>query len=344
MSLRDYSLKMTEQEYHDYPCWSHSLIARYATKGFSAVSTIHDKMEPTPAMEFGSLLDCMLTRPEDFDNEYVVIDNEVPAAEKNAIEALIAANPKIKSLREWTLEEIKDITDKAGYQSRWGAQTKFDHLIPYNDYYEKKASGLKAVSWSDFDDARKMKSKIWESDCTRDLFKTHDTQTKEYIYQAKFKIKYETSLGPVEIKIMPDLIIVDHENRTVQIIDLKTSAQPAYDFLENFLRFRYDIEASVYTYVLRQIMNNTEYRDYELLPFIFADISRSDMVPVTYVYDCTSESQCNGLSFGKDKVYTYKNWPQLLEEIMSYEQSNAVVPSNIDTTAPNDIVYLLNNR
>ena len=55
-------MNLSEQAYHDYPAWSYSLIAKYARNGFSAIATLHDKMKPTPEMEFGSLFDSILTK------------------------------------------------------------------------------------------------------------------------------------------------------------------------------------------------------------------------------------------------------------------------------------------
>lgn len=343
MNLQDYSMKMTEQEYHDYPCWSHSMIARYAREGFSAIKTIHEKTKPTPSMEFGSLVDCMITRPADVEKEYFVVYKDIPKAEKEALDYLADREYPAETLNGYTFGELKEITDECGYQSRWGAETKYNHLSIYNDYYEAKVKGKKVVSYSDYEDAYKMAYAISNSENTKDLFKSGTQGNKEYIYQAKFKITYQTNFGPVEIKFMPDLIIIDNENRTIQLVDLKTSAQPGYDFSESFLKFRYDIEASLYTYAMQQIMNEHDfYSSYTLLPFLFADISRTDMVPVTYTYDCTSETQCQGLTYGSDKVYSYKNWDVLLNEILSYEASGAIVPNNISLAAPNDIIELLN--
>jgi len=86
---------------------------------------------------------------------------------------------------------------------------------------------------------------------------------------------------------------------------------------------------------------NVDYWDYTILPYNFMDISRTDKVPVTFVYDQTNSSQMNGLSF---KGYQYKDWRTMLEEIVKYERENAVVPENITLAGPNDLLSLLNNK
>ena len=65
-----------------------------------------------------------------------------------------------------------------------------------------------------------------------------------------------------------------------------------------------------------------------------------DKVPVTYEYDPRGESQIGGFSF---KEYHYKPYYQLLDEMVEYEETNAVVPSYIKTEEPNDMLVILNN-
>lgn len=136
---------------------------------------------------------------------------------------------------------------------------------------------------------------------------------------------------------MPDLLVVNHKEKTIQPVDLKTSSVPAYSFGDNFIKYRYDIQAELYTDTLRKICDESEYRDYTILPFLFTDISRSDKVPVTFVYDPSK-----GFSYTRgDKTYRYKGWKELLSEILYYEESNAIVPNYITTEGPNDLIEVL---
>lgn len=132
---------------------------------------------------------------------------------------------------------------------------------------------------------------------------------------------------------------VDHNAKTIQLVDIKTSEVPAYDFAQQFVRMRYDIEAQVYSYVVGKVKNvNPDYWEYKILPYLFIDISRSDKVPVMYKFD----QDANNRTFSY-KDYVYKNWLTLLQEINLYESTSASVPSYISITEPNDIVELLNH-
>ena len=340
-SLRDYSMNLPEQAYHDYPAWSHSMIVRYAKDGFKAISTIHDKIEPTPSMEFGSLFDSFITRGKNTVKEYTVLDVPVPDAEKKALDYIAArTDTRIEDIKP---DDLMRYCDECGYYNKWGYDARLKHLALYQDYYDAKRTWKTVVSRKDWDDAMEMYNIFREDPYLNNLFGTKDTKDIEYIYQAQYCVDYTTDYhGTVKIKIMPDLMVVNHKDKTVQPVDLKTSSVPAYDFVENFIKFRYDIEASLYNDVIRTVMDKDEvYRNYTILPYLFTDISRTDKVPVTYVYDTTDFSQIDGLSYGQ---YKYKDYRTLLEEILDYEESNATVPSYIKKDAPNNIIDLLNKK
>ena len=160
----------------------------------------------------------------------------------------------------------------------------------------------------------------------------------------QFVVNYTLPSGRnVPVKIMIDLTVVDHKAKTIQLVDLKTSSMPAYNFKENFLKFQYFLQASIYATVFNIIKNRIpDLKDYEILPYLFTDISRSDKVPVTYSYDPFADDQVDGFSFESNgKQYKYKSWQILLDEIISYEESQAKVPAEIFTDKPNDLLNLL---
>lgn len=346
MKFKDFSLKLAEQDYHDLPVWSYSMIAKYAKEGFSAIATMHDKTEPTPSMEFGSLFDSIITKGKKTLDEYIVYDREVPAAEKRVLDAL-AAITSCNTLVEVPEDAVNAATANCAYYPKWGYDAKYKHLAEYADYFAVARTGKKVVSKADWDDAMEMACVFRQNAYLKDLFGTKNTADVEYVYQAQFQTIVTLPTGKeVAVKIMPDLLKINHKDKTVQPVDLKTSAMPAWGFKENFLKYRYDLQASVYTDVLRDVMSKSEdLNDYTILPYLFTDISRADKVPVTYVYDQTDPSQAAGFYYTvSDKSYQHKHWTTLLDEIVSYEEEHAVVPSYIATDKPNNILDLIEKR
>ena len=336
-SLKEYSLNLPEQDYHEYPAWSYSMIAKYARNGFSAIATIHDKMKPTPEMEFGSLFDSILTKGKKTLDDYAVADFSVPPAEKGVLD-ILASTSTFNHFEEIPMNEIINAAESVRYQPNWKPYTRYDHIAEYSDYYDTLKSGKKLVSKADWNDAVEM-AKIFRTDpFLKNLFGTKNTEEVEYIYQPQFCVSWIINGEEVKVKCMFDLLVVYHKEKRIQPVDLKTSSMPAYDFPEHFVKMRYDIQAGLYTRVLQKVIEqDDELKNYTILPYLFTDVSRTDMVPVTYEIDPS-----NGFSFSKgEKVYDYKGWEELLAEILVYEENESRVPSYITTDGPNDLVSIL---
>ena len=342
ISLKDFTANISEKEYHEHPAWSYSQIARYAREGFSAIANIHNPIIPNASMEFGSLLDAMLTQPEEVNNMYVVMDTVPPPAEKGVLDALLlVTNQKFDEVSEQTLLMVMD---NVGYQSKWKNDTRIAKVTSYANYYDIKQSGKKIVSQQDWTDAVEMTYIIHNDPYLKDIFGYGVKNGMEYLYQMKIFFNVLVNIDgdeyEINMKAMPDLVVVNHNDKTIQPVDLKTSSLPAYNFPESFIKFRYDYQASIYTCAIDNLRNaDTAYKDYKILPYLFVDISREDKVPLVFNYDPLDESQLNGLAYGE---YQYKHWTDSLAEIIKYENERAKVPSYINLEGPNDIVSLLN--
>ena len=334
-SLKDYSLNLTEEQYHAYPAWSYSMIAKYAKDGFGALKTIHEPTSPTPSMEFGTLFDTIITS-NDFDSKYVVSDTTPSPAEKNVLDYLLSVT-KVP-FYEIPTNTMEDAISTCSYYPKWKYPTQYSHIEEARDYYEKRRTGKKIISQQDYNDAMEMANNLWSNPKSGEIFKKDSTDDIEYIYQAKFKVTYHPQFysTAIELKIMPDLLIVNHKEKTITPVDLKTSTIPGYDFKKNFVDFRYDIQANLYTDVLKVIIKNIdEYKDYTIDNYVFVDISRSDKVPVSYWWDPSMPLTV--------RDYTYKGWKDLLNEILYYESSQSSVPSYIKPDELNDLRELINS-
>ena len=343
-SLSKYSVDIPDAEYHLHPAWSYSQISRYAREGFSAIQEIHNPTTATPSMEFGSLVDALLTQEGAVEDMYIVSDTVPPPAEKAVLDLLLTKDSRnFDSLPESVIEGAMT---ECSYRGNLKFETRLSKLAEHKSYFDIRQSGKKVVSSADWNDALDMKKAIRENEYLSSLFGTENTDGAEYLYQMKLffdvPITVDNKKQIVHMKAMLDLVKIDHDNKTVQPIDLKTSAQPAYNFSESFVKYRYDIQASVYSRALKILMANTKgYEDYKLLPYLFVDISREDKVPVTYVYDPFNTEDADGFTF---KDYKYKDWRTLLAEILTYEETEAQVPSYIKLNEPNDIKALLNQK
>lgn len=335
-------MRLSEQEYHAYPAWSYSKIVKYARGGFAALKTIDNKVEPTPEMRFGSLLDSILTRGLKATNAtYAIATGPLPIPSVKAVLDLILVKTNATPFEEITHEDWQKAMDECDYQPKRKFETKMQILNNSRNYYDLMASGKIIVSQQDWDDAMEMAKNIKTDAYLKNIFGVGNKDGIEYIYQPQFiSTMHLDDSTAASVKCMLDLMIVNHNDKVIQPVDLKTSFMPAYDFADHFVKMRYDIQAQVCTTVLADKLKHIpEYKDYSILPYLFVDISRTDKVPVTYSYD--PQAQPDGFSFGE---YTYKNWKQLLQEMLEYQDTDAVVPSYIKTDGPNDLLSILNRN
>ncbi len=103
----------------------------------------------------------------------------------------------------------------------------------------------------------------------------------EGLNQLKFSLDYNGTL----IRCMFDRIIVDHYNKTVQPIDLKTTGKAEEKFEDSVLHWNYYIQANMYTYILAHILSSDEYyKDFTILPFKFIVINKFTRTPIIWKY------------------------------------------------------------
>lgn len=339
-SLQSKMMNIQEDVYHQYPAWSYSKIARYARNGFMELSKLDEQIAPTSEMEFGSLVDSLLTRGIDVThNSYSVLSTPFPTP---SVKTVLDTLNKQCGL---PYNEIDDtiflrVMNDCEWQQRWGYDARKKILDANSQYYETIRTKKKIVSKEDFEDAMDIYLAVKHNPYLFTIFKDKNTDNTEYLYQAQFIENFQiNSHNDVKVKCMFDLLIVNHKEKTIQPVDLKTSHMPAYDFAKHFLKMRYDIQASLYTDVLNKTLINCKENTYKVLPYLFVDISRSDKVPVTYSFN----TQFYSSGFTLNKEY-FASWKQLLNEILDYKESQATTPWYIKTEEPNDLMSILNKN
>ena len=62
-SIKELSWNVTEEEYRKDPAISYSTLSRFEREGWRNLSSLFDKVD-SPALLFGSAVDCMLTDGE----------------------------------------------------------------------------------------------------------------------------------------------------------------------------------------------------------------------------------------------------------------------------------------
>jgi hypothetical protein len=264
VKFKDFCENITEKEYRASSRPSYSFLKELEDKG---PSVIRDGIEfkDSPGLRLGSMVDGLTTNPE-----YNILDKfqitNVPfdlSGETHTSKVLkYIYNNKINDVNE---DKFNNICN----------ELKFKRPPSFNDnlfqiqlnMIKGMLNGKKYISEKEYKLAINMSDTLKTHDFTRNIF--NPDPDIEVIYQA---IIFFTIFG-LEVKSMLDIIHVDHKNKLIYPMDIKTGS--LYNFMINFYEFKYYLQAAKYTIAVYYIKeNNKEFKDYKVMPFKFIYISR----------------------------------------------------------------------
>lgn len=341
--LSELSLNISEKEYRDLPHYSQSIIGRYEALGFEGIPKLFDKIE-SPSLLFGSLLDCLMTSPEEFDRLYVV--EELPKLSES-LEPIVRSlfsiygNAYTKSLAMIPEKYIHSVCDEHNYYAnpkyhKYRIKKVLEEGEPL--YQALLRVGDKTLIDSElYNEAVQCKDAILNSYCARFFIDDPFNNDIELFSQLKFEAEYKD----LKIKCMLDKVVVDHKNKIIIPVDLKTSYKPAYNFPKSYIKWKYYHQSQMYTYILKQVIKNDEYfKDFKVSKFFFVVISRSDKTPLLWV---DIRNKTIGPLIIDNKIHS-PSWTDILIELDKYLKEEPKVPYGYKLTAANDIYSFINGK
>lgn len=234
------------------------------------------------ALTLGSLVDVMLTESENFDNIFLVNDNIRPTGQLGDYVDLIFKGHSeedayaIAGFRQKKIDVIKEEFKKETVQNY------YNFLVNSKD--------KKVISREEYDKALRIVNSLLTNRFTSKYFNCEDT---ECLTQLELYWNYKD----FDCRSRLDIVKINHKEKTILPIDVKTSGKSTYNFLESIIRFRYDLQASFYTEALQwYIDNKEEYKGYKLLPFLFI-VEHTDYPGLPLIYECT-EKDIHGGKYG----------------------------------------------
>tara|TARA_R110000772_G_scaffold62137_5_gene139668 strand:- start:4249 stop:5367 length:1119 start_codon:yes stop_codon:yes gene_type:complete len=299
--IQDHNLNVPEQEYRDLELPSYSMIASISKHGVDVVNGIKTGGF---VLKFGSLVDDMVFNTTVLNSKYYA-----GQAPKNP-------TTNVKNIVDLVLDSIDSPVGSVNTtQSLLGSkrsQTVTDKLEDYNSDIESAA--LKLGVYQNYTRSKMLKTVI---DAGQEYFKdrlhargkilikpemwalayetaqtliTHSFSSKyfdqnqpgiELIYQYKFIAE----VRGFKCKGMLDCVMIDHNEKKIYPIDLKTGESPAEKFNEVILIHKYYIQGALYKEALMDIMSkDPDLKGYQLQEFEFLYISKMNPYkPVVWV-------------------------------------------------------------
>lgn len=216
--MNHYSSLEDLKNYRDSPAVSQSLLK-------AVLNNTPYKFKPSVQMVLGSCLDCFLTSPQlEQDLFCVGLENRPSEAISNFIDVLWkkVSNNGVALEFVGSLEDYKDelilIAREANYQANWKDEALWKALEKDGArYWEEliKCEGKTIVSAQEWNTSKTLAELCKDSHITGKYFIEQENVDKYYQYPLFWFME------DIECKGLSDVIIVEHETKTIYLVDVK---------------------------------------------------------------------------------------------------------------------------
>lgn len=319
-SIRDIAWNVSEEEYRADTAISYSTLSRFEREGWRKICSLFEKID-TPSLLFGSAVDTLLTDGEDEFNERFIVCQFPQISDTLTAITKDLHNKYGNSYRRIDMIPDDIISDTAVLHGYYKGANYANYRIKQvkencEEYYSllSLAQNKKVLSQSDYDDVLKCIEELRLNSATSYFFDEPLSDDIEKVFQLKFKAEFEG----IGVRCMFDELIVDHTNKVIYPIDLKTTGHPEEEFEGSFVQWRYDIQAKLYTYILQECIKNDEYfKDFKIQYYQFVVINRRTVAPIVWEF----HGNFGQVNLKDDKGNILRDWRVILRELYYYLQN-----------------------
>lgn len=344
--IEDHNIQIPEEDYREMDIPSYSLLSSMSKHGVDVLGGIKGNFFQ---LKFGSLVDDICFQPSKLVNYYqakgvksitgnpkIIIDSvlkdidSVPVGQEAVVNSFIPLrSPKKKIVSENIGDYKNEIIQAARSNSiykNYNDDKVFDTILGKKDnhhYFTDKIKSRGKVH---------VKPEMWELAVeAANTLKTHDF-TKIYFddntpeIQLIYQYKFVQNINGYDVKGMLDCLVVDHDNKVIYPVDLKTGEDSAENFDEVMLLHKYYLQASLYRSAIKAIVaKDPDLDGYTVSNFEFVYLSKMNIFkPLIWVVPQTlHKAGWDGFTdrFG----FKHKGLTELLAEYQ-YAKDNALCP------------------
>lgn len=309
-------MKIEIPYYEDNTRISNSAIGWFLKKGPRYYRDMLDGKEEglkLPQLEKGTMIHEYILQPEDFWNDYMILEYEIPKVKQQKdfcdwYTTLKATNP---------LEDNDKILLDAynnAYSNKLSNEAKLaiakDFELKYSEYIKSRSleQTKKVISFADLNMLKNIKKNIDEHKKANELL-TNDLGCECH---NEFHINWEDPKYKLPCKSLLDRVKIDYVNKKIIVIDLKTTAD-VYNFKHSVETYDYYRQIAFYLLAITWYMNDQEIdiSDYDCEAYIIAIQTNSNNE--VRVFNMLNE---NELMNSKDIIF------DTLSELSYHYQSN----------------------
>ena len=264
----------SEEKYRKYPALSYSKLKMADTEPWNIPK---EKLPPGQAMLFGSAIDTMLQPDNRFEEEFVVLDTTLP--EKTTVLGKL-----VNTL--WVMQDMSKEAVEVALNAVGAKQLKLEKALEEIEPWKEKfkllksanESGKKIISTQQHSEVLQVVNSLITNPWCSEYFYTRSDRDLQTLYQPPLVFE----LDNVSYKTLPDLIFINHNDKTIKAIDIKHT-EKLNDFYKSYIDFRYDIQEILHT-IGTLWYAQEKYPDYKVLPTEFLVCSKNSYGKVLRFY------------------------------------------------------------
>jgi hypothetical protein len=255
--------QVSEEVFKDTKGVSYSRLSNLAGGPQAYQAGLVDDPESS-AISLGSAVDILLTAPDTFDEQIYVMTTSKPSSDmmQRFVNKYLETDDKEKA---WVASGFK-----IGVDAAW---KKFEKEgKPYYDAIQA-ADGRQILDAEDRFKANQIVTMLQTNPFTKKYFVPEDGVELLFqpriLWDLKFYSKLDENLTSIPAKSILDVIRIDHKEKKIQPIDLKTGAE---SFMKSFWRWRRDLQGSMYqSATLQSIQESDVPYTVDNMRFVYAD-------------------------------------------------------------------------
>ena len=325
-SLKEIALQIDEPTYRKMPELSYSILSRFQSVGFD-INKLQEKLS-SQSLLFGSAIDALITgSQEEFDKNFMVVDlPNIPESASNCVKIIWNKyKDTYKHLKDIPIDILNTELQFNGFwpNNRYSAQARINGFFknPVEDYYQLNyiAENKSIINTELHAQILQAVNALKTSPATKDYFMEDNPWDNniERLYQLKFR----ADLNGIGYKCMMDECIVLHDKKLIIPVDLKTSCScEEKDFYFNFLQWHYQLQARLYSRILRANLDKDDYfKDFTILNYRFIFCNKDSCSPLVWEF---KETHSKGtLYYGRYKQIGFPDPEDLGRELYLFFSS-----------------------
>lgn len=339
ITLKDVRLDISEKEYRAMDCLSYSALSGVSKRGYKSLV---EEIYMSVPMKIGIIVESILFGYFNIDDWYIYSEDATIPGDtlRNACDIvfpLVVSKyckegddiSKVVSADINTYaDDIEQIfkTNKIEYYKKRSPQSRTKTMIKDSGSYWRHyvlSSDKIIISKEDYDKSKSMVDSLNTNKYTSHIFSKSSFDNVEKIAQYAITFDY----NGVKFKSLIDWIIVNHDKKTIQVIDLKTGGHDPESFPYVYYDMRYDIQDYIYTEAARSHLSQY-FPEYVLLPMKFVYIS-SNYIDKPMIWQSRKRNHTKK-GFWRNNKY-YKGVDELIDEYKAYKEGKTVYyPPNED--------------